>query len=135
MWIISAEKTVEILDTEPLRIHEVPTLKPKLADNLIDVWSKNRSMRNLLIYLQGLGISAKIAQRIFNEYGAQTQQVVENNPYQLAQDVFTIGFRKADQIARNLGVEVDASTACGQVCITRSMNYHAKGIPTPRARN
>ena len=102
------EKTVEILDTEPQRIHEVPTLKTKLADNLIDVWSKNRSMRNLLIYLQGLGISAKIAQRIFNEYGAQTQQVVENNPYQLAQDVFTIGFRKADQIARNLGVEVDA---------------------------
>ena len=102
------EKTVEILDTEPQRIHEVPALKRKLADNLIDAWAKNRSERNLLIYLQGLGISAKISQRIIKEYGAQTQPILERNPYQLAEDVFTIGFRKADQIARNLGVAVDA---------------------------
>ena len=102
------EKTVEILDTDPQRIHEVPALKTKLADNLIDAWSKNRITRNMLIYLQGLGISAKISRRIINEYGAQTQTIVERNPYQLAEDVFTIGFRKADQIARNLGVEVDA---------------------------
>ncbi len=102
------EKTVEILDTDPRRIHEVPELKTKLADNLIDAWAKNRITRNLLIYLQGLGISAKISRRIINEYGAQTRTIVERNPYQLAEDVFTIGFRKADQIARNLGVEVDA---------------------------
>ncbi len=102
------EKTVEILDTDPQRIHEVPELKTKLADNLIDAWTKNRMARNLLIYLQGLGISAKISRRIINEYGAQTQKIIEHNPYQLAEDVFTIGFRKADQIARNLGVEVDA---------------------------
>ena len=102
------EKAVEILDTDPQRIHEVPALKTKLADNLIDAWSKNRITRNMLIYLQGLGISAKISRRIINEYGAQTQTIVERNPYQLAEDVFTIGFRKADQIARNLGIEVDA---------------------------
>ncbi|MCY4072863.1 MAG: ATP-dependent RecD-like DNA helicase [Chloroflexi bacterium] len=102
------EKTVEILDTDPRRIHEVPALKTKLADNLIDAWAKNRITRNLLIYLQGLGISARISRRIINEYGAQTQKIIEHNPYQLAEDVFTIGFRKADQIARNLGVEVDA---------------------------
>ena len=101
------EKTVEILDTDPQRIHEVPALKTKLADNLIDAWAKNRITRNLLIYLQGLGISAKIASRIIHEYGANTQQIIERNPYQLAEDVFTIGFRKADQIARNLGVNVD----------------------------
>ena len=67
---------------------EVSGLKTSLADNLIDAWAKNRLMRNLLIYLQGLGISAKISQRIFNEYGAQTQQIIEHNPYQLAEDVF-----------------------------------------------
>ncbi len=102
------EKTIEILDTDPQRIHEVAELKTKLADNLIDAWTKNRVTRNLLIYLQGLGISARISRRIINEYGANTRQVIEHNPYQLAEDVFTIGFRKADQIARNLGVEVDA---------------------------
>ena len=97
------DKTVQILDEEPQRIHEVKGLKTKLADNLIDAWAKNRAMRNVLIYLQGLGVSAKIAQRIYNKYGAKTQQIIQNDPYQLAQDIFLIGFRKADQIASNMG--------------------------------
>jgi len=98
------EDTVAILDAEPERIYDVPGLKKRLARNLIEVWPKKRGERNVLIYLQGLGISARIAQRIVNEYGAHTQQIIENNPYQLAQDVFTIGFRKADQIARRMGL-------------------------------
>ena len=64
-------------------------------------------MRNVMIYLQGLGISAKIAKRIYERYGAVTQQVIDQNPYQLADDVFLIGFRKADQIARNMGLQRD----------------------------
>ena len=99
--------TVDILDKAPRRIHEVPRLKTSLADNLIEAWGKSRVMRQVLIYLQGMGISAKIAKRIYNEYGAKTQQVIELNPYQLAEDVFLIGFRKADQIARRMGVTVD----------------------------
>ena len=101
------EKTIAILDNEPERIHEVPGLKPQLADGLIEVWTRNRVMRNNLIYLQGLGISAKIAKRIWDEYGEKTQPVISNNPYQLAQDVFLIGFRKADEIARRMGLGRD----------------------------
>jgi len=101
------EKTITILDTEPERIHEVPGLKPQLAQNLAEIWTKNRVMRNNMIYLQGLGISAKIAKRIWDEYREQTQAVISNNPYQLAQDVFLIGFRKADEIARRMGLHRD----------------------------
>ena len=101
------EETITILDSEPERIYEVPRLKASLAKNLIEAWASNRAERNTLIYLQGLGISAKIAQRIFNEYDAHTQQIIENNPYQLADDVFLIGFRKADQIAKNMGLGPD----------------------------
>ncbi len=101
------EKTIAILDSQPERIHDVPGLKPKLAENLIEAWAKNRVMRNIFIYLQGLGISAKIAQRIWDEYRENTQRIIENNPYQLAQDVFLIGFRKADQIAKNMGLRSD----------------------------
>ena len=99
--------TVAILDAEPERIYAVPRLKKELAKHLIEVWPQKRGERNILIYLQGLGISAKIAQRITKEYGAHTQQIIQNNPYQLAQDVFLIGFRKADQIARRLGLLPD----------------------------
>ena len=101
------DDTVNILDSDPKRIYEVPRLKRSLADHLIETWPKKRAERNILIYLQGLGISARIAQRIVNEYGSQTQQIIQNNPYQLAQDVFTIGFRKADQIARRMGLLPD----------------------------
>ena len=101
------EDTVAILDAEPERVRRVPGLKASLADHLIDAWPKKRAERNTLIYLQGLGISARIAQRIVSEYGAHTQQIISNNPYQLADDVFAIGFRKADQIARNMGLLSD----------------------------
>ena len=101
------EQTITILDSEPERIHEVPGLKPQLATNLAEIWAKNRVMRNNMIYLQGLGISAKIAKRIWDEYREQTQAVISNNPYQLAQDVFLIGFRKADEIARRMGLHRD----------------------------
>ena len=101
------EDTIAILDSQPDRIHDVPGLKPKLAENLIEVWTKNRQMRNALIYLQGLGIGAKTARRVWDEYRENTQRIVENNPYQLAQDVFLIGFRKADEIARRMGLRPD----------------------------
>jgi exodeoxyribonuclease V alpha subunit len=100
-------KTLEILDTEPDRIHDVPGLKKTLATDLIEVWKNNQAMRNVMIYLQSFGISAKLAQRIYAEYGIQTRQIVEANPYQLADDVFLIGFKKADQIARSMGVQSD----------------------------
>ena len=98
---------IAILDSQPERIHDVPELKPNLAKNLIEIWAKNRIMRNVLIYLQGLGISAKIAKRIWDEYGENTQPIIKNNPYQLAQDVHLIGFRKADEIARRMGLGPD----------------------------
>ncbi|MCY3831991.1 MAG: ATP-dependent RecD-like DNA helicase [Chloroflexi bacterium] len=101
------EDTVAILDAEPERVYDVPRLKRQLAERLIEAWPKKRAERNILIYLQGLGISARIAQRIVNEYSGHTRQIIENNPYQLADDVFLIGFRKADQIARNMGLQLD----------------------------
>ena len=99
--------TVAILDSEPQRIYDVPRLKKQLADTLVEIWPNKRAERNMLIYLQGLGVSARIAQRVVNEYGGHTRQVIENNPYQLADDVFLIGFRKADQIARKMGLPPD----------------------------
>lgn len=102
-------ETIDILDAEPNRLHKVPGLKSALADRLIKAWAANRVMRNILIYLQGLGISARLALRIYKQYGAQTRQIIENNPYQLAEDVFLIGFKKADRIARSMGVEPNDS--------------------------
>ncbi|MCY4539417.1 MAG: ATP-dependent RecD-like DNA helicase [Chloroflexi bacterium] len=97
-------KVFDVLDNEPQRIYEVSCLRPDLAEALIDALPKDRIRRNALVYLQGLGINAGTAQRIFNEYGPETRQIIEDNPYKLAEDIYGIGFRKADQIAKNRGV-------------------------------
>lgn len=97
-------KTFDVLDNEPQRIYEISGLRPELAAALIDTLPKDRIRRNALVYLQELGTNASDAQRVFNRYGPETRQVVEDNPYKLADDIFGIGFRKADQIAKNRGV-------------------------------
>ncbi len=101
-------KTLLILDTDPQRIEEVPGLKTSLARALITAWSENQSVRRTMIFLQGYGISSRMSVRIHNEYGEATVQKVQENPYNLADEVFGIGFIKADVIAQKMGVDFDA---------------------------
>jgi exodeoxyribonuclease V alpha subunit len=100
-------KTLLILDTDPQRIEEVPGLKTSLAKALITAWAENQSVRRTMIFLQGYGISSRMAVRIHNEYGDKTVAKVQENPYHLADEVFGIGFIKADVIAQKMGVEFD----------------------------
>lgn len=102
------DKTIDILDKEPERLKEIPTLKPEVARDLTHAWKSNMGARNALIFLQGYGISAKMANRIFGHYGDRTIKQVQDNPYTLADDVFGIGFMRADDISRGMGMAVDA---------------------------
>ena len=97
---------IRILDSEPERIREVDGIPRTAAANLIDNWRINRVKRHTMTYLQGLGISAKVAQDIFNKYGEETEEVVERNPFLLDEElIYAIGFEEVDQIARNRGVD------------------------------
>ncbi|MEO8609261.1 MAG: ATP-dependent RecD-like DNA helicase [Chloroflexota bacterium] len=102
------EDTLKILEREPSRLDEVPGLKTDLAKRLITAWAENQAVRNTMIFLQGYGISSRMAVRIHNEYGGETVQKVKDDPFRLADEVFGIGFIKADVIAQNMGVELDA---------------------------
>ncbi len=101
-------ETLEVLNNDPQRIHEVPELKTKTANNLIKAWAENQAVRQVMIFLQGLGISSRFARRIHERYGDDTVHMVTENPYRLADDVFGIGFLKADTIAQSMGVRRDA---------------------------
>ncbi len=101
-------KTLLILDTDPQRIDEVPGLKTSLGQALIKAWAENQSVRQTMIYLQGYGISSRMAVRIYNEYHDETVKKVQEDPYRLADEVFGIGFIKADVIAQKMGVDFDA---------------------------
>lgn len=98
------EDTFAILDADPQRIREVPGLKLKLIENLIESWETSSLERRMMVWLAGKGVSARMAKRIFDAYGAETERIVKANPYQLYRDVDGIGFIRADAIARGFQI-------------------------------
>jgi exodeoxyribonuclease V alpha subunit len=101
-------ETINILNQEPGRLSEVPRLKASLAEKLAAAWAENFETRQVMIYLQSYGVSSRMASRIFEEYKGETIERVQENPYTLAEDVFGIGFIRADGIALNMGTPRNA---------------------------
>ena len=101
------DDTLDILDNNPQKIYDVPGLKTTLADNLIAEWGASRTVRQIMIHLQSYGITTRLAKKIYDEYGNETLTIVKSDPYQLADDLHGIGFKKADQIAQGMGIAVD----------------------------
>ncbi|GAB4513098.1 MAG: ATP-dependent RecD-like DNA helicase [Anaerolineae bacterium] len=101
------EQTIDILNRDPQRLNEVPGLKSQLVEKLADAWRDNYAIRNTMIFLQQYGVTSRMATKIYNYYGAGAVSVVKEDPYQLADEVYGIGFIKADQIARSMGLAAD----------------------------
>ena len=102
------EQTLDILDGDPDRVREVEGIGPKRAGQLIKAWEEQRAIQNVMLFLQGHSVSASYAVRIYRIYGDAAVRIVEENPYRLAQDIWGIGFKTADRIARSLGIAQDA---------------------------
>jgi exodeoxyribonuclease V alpha subunit len=101
-------KTLEILDEHPERLAEVPGISRAKAERIGRGWREQREMRDVMVLLQGYGVSAALAHRIFKRYAAAAPSVVSEQPYRLAMEVRGIGFSTADKIAQQLGVAKDA---------------------------
>ncbi len=104
------KETIHILDHEPERLFDLPNLKKKKREieELIIAWRSNQAVRNTMIFLQGYGVSSKMAGRIYEHYGAATISKMQENPYMLADEVYGIGFIRADEIARSMGMPQDS---------------------------
>jgi exodeoxyribonuclease V alpha subunit len=103
-------QTLEILDREPSRIGEVAGIGQSRARAVRDAWAAQRQVREVMVFLQGYGVSPAFAARIYKRYGAASIARVRENPYRLAFDVWGIGFISADKLAAALGVAPDAPT-------------------------
>lgn len=101
-------RTLDILDQEPDKLKDVPGLKRDLAERLARAWVENQAARQAMIFLQGYGVTAKMATRIYKHYGFSTVDQVKGNPYTLADEVNGIGFMRADDIARKMGTPPDS---------------------------
>jgi exodeoxyribonuclease V alpha subunit len=100
--------TLEVIETQPERLTEVPGLGPKRTKMIAAAWEEQKIIKEVMIFLQGVGVSTSIAVRIFKQYGESSISVVKNQPYQLADDVWGIGFKTADTIAQAVGIPHDS---------------------------
>jgi exodeoxyribonuclease V alpha subunit len=109
------DKTLEILDARPDRIREVPGIGRTRALAIKKAWAEKRGQREVMVFLQGYGVSPALATRIYKRYGAEAVARVRENPYRLAFDVWGIGFLSADRLAMSLGIgkETDIRVEAG----------------------
>lgn len=100
--------TLEVIEQSPERLVEVPGLGPKRTKMIAAAWAEQKIIKEVMIFLQGVGVSTSIAVRIFKQYGEASVDVVRSRPYQLADDVWGIGFKTADTIAQAVGIPHDS---------------------------
>lgn len=101
--------TFKIIDEEPERLAEIKGISSKKAREIGILMQERKAQREAMIFLQEKGISPAMCVRIYDTYGDALYGVINNNPYQLAEDVDGLGFKTADEIATKMGFKVDSS--------------------------
>lgn len=96
--------TLDVIEHSPTRLLDVEGLGKKKLARILSSWKDQKNIRNVMLFLQQYNISAAYAQRIFKEYQQESVQKVKENPYRLASEVVGIGFKKADEIAKAMGI-------------------------------
>ena len=102
------ENTFRIIEEEPERLAEIKGISERKAREIASQVEEKKDMRQAMIYLQKYGISNTLAVRIYETYGSRLYSVLEENPYQLADDIDGGGFRKADELAARIGIHTDS---------------------------
>lgn len=96
-------QVLEIIDQSPQRLHEVPGFGAKRIEAVTAGWVDHKEIAQIMVFLQDKGISPSLALRLYKQYRNNTVPTILQNPYRLAEEVWGIGFRTADEIAQKLG--------------------------------
>lgn len=99
--------TLRVIEEEPHRLTDVPGIGKKTAERISLAFGKHREFASIVLYLQQFGINAEYAMKLYRVYGSGTIEAVKENPYRLVEDIFGVGFKKADKIADRMGVARD----------------------------
>src|SRR5664279_5665135 len=99
---------LDVIETAPRRLVEVPNLGPKRTRLITDAWQQQKAIKEVMVFLQGVGVSTSLAVRIYKQYADASIGVVRTAPYRLAADVWGIGFTTADTIAQAVGIPHDS---------------------------
>lgn len=101
-------ETLDVIEGQPERLTEVEGIGPKRSREILRAWTEQREIKEVMIFLQSHGVSTHYAIKIYKAYGPRANELVKENPYRLATDIYGIGFKTADKIASALGIPSDA---------------------------
>ncbi len=101
------EQTLQVIEHEPERLLLVLGIGKKRIDGIVKAWEEQRSIKDVMIFLQSHGISTGLATKIYKQYKEEALNVVRLTPYRLVQDISGVGFKTADKIAQALGLAAD----------------------------
>ncbi len=102
------KETLDVISHDIERLREVDGIADKRIEMIRKAWDEQKEIRDVMVFLQGYGVSPAYATKIFKQYGREAIPVVRENPYRLAEEVFGIGFLTADKIAEKLGIPKDS---------------------------
>lgn len=97
--------TLDIIENATHRLLEIEGIGKKKINKIKKCWDEQKFIREVMIFLRSYDITPAFAQKIYKQYGNESIRKVKDNPYQLAKEVFGIGFKIADKIALKMGFE------------------------------
>lgn len=106
------EDTLQVIEESVDNLKKVEGIGEKRVEMIKQAWEEQKEIKNIMIFLQSSGISTAYAVKIYKYYGNESIAVVKNNPYRLADEVWGIGFKIADKIARQMGFDRDSFARC-----------------------
>ena len=101
------ESTLEIIEEQPQRLREVPDIGPKRTRVIATAWQEQKQIKEIMLFLHSHGVSTNLAVKIYKTYGDTALEIVQENPYQMARDIYGVGFKTADGIALDMGMPTD----------------------------
>ncbi len=127
------EQIFEVIEKESARLETLEGIGPKRRKRIKEAWNEQKIIREIMVFLHSQGVSTSRAVRIYKTYGEHAVETVRANPYALAKDIRGIGFKTADQIARQMGVPHDsllrACAGLSHVLLEATGHGHC-GLPT-----
>ena len=95
--------TISVIEDTPDKLIAVHGIGKKRVEKIKESWEKQKEIKNIMLFLQGNGVSTAFAAKIYKVYGNESIDKVKENPFRLADDIWGIGFKTADSIAEKLG--------------------------------
>ena len=106
------EQTLDVLEDAPESLLAIEGIGPKRLQMIKTAWAEQKEIKNIMVFLQSHGVSTAFGSKIYRAYGEKSIEVITENPYQMAEDIFGVGFKTADELAQKLGIDPESDMRC-----------------------